>query len=191
MVDRGETAAAWQLLEETLRTFRELDLPRGEAQVLGYLAEKPRRGRSCARDRAHARERRHRPRDWLGVVGERTAPRAAALEGTLGKLDAAEGHALRSLELSLALGNRRGAVLAAAELAVIAAERSDAERAGPLWGAIESEQASGPVRQWENRREEFEALVLGVDGPTFASARAEGRLLSIAEAAGAESAPAG
>ena len=37
---RGETAAAWPLLEESLRTFRQLGLPRGEAQVLGYLAEK-------------------------------------------------------------------------------------------------------------------------------------------------------
>ena len=68
---------------------------------------------------------------------------------------------------------------------------SPAERAGRLWGAIESEQTSRPVRQWENRREECGALVVGVDGPKFASARAEGRLLSIAEAADAESAPAG
>jgi hypothetical protein len=41
MVDRGEKAAAWPLLEASLRTFRQLGLPRGEAQVLGYLAEKP------------------------------------------------------------------------------------------------------------------------------------------------------
>ena len=60
----------------------------------------------------------------------------------------------------------------------------DAERAGRLWGAIEGEHASMPVRQWENDREKLEALVLGVDGPAFARARTEGRLLSIAEAAG-------
>jgi hypothetical protein len=35
-----------------------------------------------------------------------------------------------------------------------------------------------------NDREELEALVLGVDGPAFTRARTEGRLLSIAEAAG-------
>ena len=150
-------------------------IPRGEA---------PRRGRSRARDRAHARERRDRARDWLGMVGERTARGAAELERERGDLDAAEGHALRCLELSLGLGDRRRAVLTAAKLAVIAAERGDPEQAGRLWGAIESEQASRPVRQWENRREELEALVLGVDGPAFARARAEGRLLSIAEAAG-------
>jgi len=33
-------------------------------------------------------------------------------------------------------------------------------------------------------REKLEALVLGADGPEFARARTEGRLLSIAEAAG-------
>jgi hypothetical protein len=75
-------------------------------------------------------------------------------------------------------------VLTAAKLAVIAAERGDDERAGRLWGAIESEQTSRPVREWENQREELEALVLGADGPEFARARTEGRLLSIAEAAG-------
>ena len=116
---------------------------------------------------------------------------AAELERELGKLDAAEDHALRALELSLGLGDRRRAVLTAAKLAVIAAERGDAEQAGRLWGAIESEQASRPVRQWGDRREELEALVLRVDGPAFASARAEGCLLSIAEAAGLEITPAG
>jgi hypothetical protein len=77
-------------------------------------------------------------------------------------------------------------VFTAAELAVIAAERGDAEQAGHLWGAIESEQASRPVGRWENRRQELEALVLRVDGPAFASARTEGGLLSIAEAASLE-----
>jgi hypothetical protein len=109
---------------------------------------------------------------------------AAEFERERGDLDAAEGHALRCLELSLSLGDRRRAVLTAAKLAVIAAERGDAAQAGRLWGAIESEQTSRPVRQWENDREKLEALVLGVDGPAFARARTEGRLLSIAEAAG-------
>ena len=81
-------------------------------------------------------------------------------------------------------------MFAAAELALIAADRGDTERAGRLWGAIESGQISTPVRQWENVREELEPLVLRVDGPAFASARAEGSLLSIAEAARLEIAPA-
>ena len=62
--------------------------------------------------------------------------------------------------------------------------------AGRLWGAIEREQTARPLRQWDERREEYETLVGGMEGAAFASARAEGRLLSIAEAADAESAPA-
>jgi len=184
MVDRGKTAAAWPLLEETLRTFRELDLPRGEAQVLAYLAVKPEEEGDLARAielKLQSAAICHEI-GWAWWEGGQLRG-AAELERRLGRLDAAEGHALRSLELSLDLGNRRGAVFAAAELAVIAAADGDAARAGRLWGAIESEQTSGPLPLWEGMREEYEALVVAVDGPTFASGRAEGRLLSIAEAA--------
>lgn len=129
--DRGETVAAWPLLEESLRAFRRLGLPRGEAQALGYLAERalaeddlPRALELTLESAAIAREI-----DWAWWESGQLQG-AAALERRLGKLHAAEGHALRSLELSLALGDRRRAVSAAAELAVIAAERGDAERAG-------------------------------------------------------------
>jgi class 3 adenylate cyclase len=37
-----------------------------------------------------------------------------------------------------------------------------------LWGAIESNATSGPVRGWEDSRKEYEALVLRADGPPFA-----------------------
>ena len=40
MTETGEQAAAWPLLEESLRTFRQLGLRRGEAQALGYLADR-------------------------------------------------------------------------------------------------------------------------------------------------------
>jgi predicted ATPase len=185
MVDRGETAAAWPLLEESLRTFRELGLPRGEAQALGYLAEKP----HAEGDLAHAIELSLESAAVAQKIGwawwESGQLRfAAALERGRGNLDAAEGHALRCLELSLALGDRRRVVFAAAELAVIAAERGDTKRAGRLWGAIESEQTSRPVRQWESVREELERLILRADGPAFGHAKEEGSLMSIGEAAG-------
>ena len=192
MVKRGETAAAWPLLEESLRTFRQLDLPRGESQVLSYLGE-------CLYeegDRARAIELFVESAAIAHEIGwawweSGVLAGAAELELELGNLDAAEDHALCSLGLSLGLGDRRRELLTAAKLAAIAAERGDAERAGRLWGAIESAHASKPVRTWDNLREKLEALVLRVDGPAFAQARTEGRLLSIAEAAGLETAPAG
>ena len=188
MIPTGEGAAAWPLLEDSLQTFRDLGLRRGEAQVLAYLAEKPREDGDLARAIELTLESATIAGevDWawwqfLQLHG------AAVLELQRGNLDAAERHALASLALSLSLGNRRSIMLVAAKLAVIAAERGDAERAGRLWGAIESNETAGPVRGWEDSRKEYEALVLRTDGPPFARARTEGHLLSIAEAAGLDS----
>ena len=93
MVDGGETAAAWPLLEESLRTFRQLGLPRGEAQVLGYLAEKPGGEGDLARAvEPQTRERRRRAGHRLGLVGGRPAPRRRRARARVGEsLDAAEG----------------------------------------------------------------------------------------------------
>jgi hypothetical protein len=88
-----------------------------------------------------------------------------------------------SLELSLGLGDRRRVVFVAAELAILAVERGDTERAGCLWGAVESEVSSAPVAEWEGHHQELES-------PSYAQTalssvkRAEGSLMSIAEAAG-------
>jgi hypothetical protein len=49
---------------------------------------------------------------------------------------------------------------------------------------VEAEASVGRVGQWETERAELEALVLKVDGPEFARARAEGGLLTITQAAG-------
>ena len=185
MVTMGETAAAWPLLEDSLRTFRQLGLPRGEAQVLGYLAEKPHGEGDLARAIELSLESAAIAHEigWAWWESGQLAD-AAELERERGGLDAAEGHALRCLELSLRLGDRRRVVHTAADLAVIAAEHGDAERAGRIWGAIESEVSAGRVAEWERRREEIEECVLRADGPEFAQARSEGSLMSVAEAAG-------
>ena len=191
MVDRGETAAAWPLLEESLRTFRQLGLRRGEAQALGYLSEKA----YGEGDLALAIERSLESAAIAHELGwewweSGQLRRAATFEREHGNLEGAENHALRSLELSLSLGDRRRVVFVAAELAILAVERGDAERAGRLWGAVQSEVSSAAVAEWEHRHEELESLVLRADGPTFSEARAEGSLLSIAAAAGLVAAPA-
>ena len=77
-------------------------------------------------------------------------------------------------------------VFSCGQLAVMAAERGDGERAGLLWGAVDAEAASGRVGQWERERPEFEAIVRTVDGPAFRRAHAEGGLLSIAQAIAVE-----
>ena len=187
-VMRGEETAGWPLLEDALDTFRRLGLRLQEGEVLGFLSRKAR----ADGDLALAVELSLESAAIAQEVGwswweAGQLDNAATFERERGQLDAAEGHALRSLGLSLGLGDRQHVVFIGAELA-IAAARGDDERAGRIWGAVESELATGPVGQWERHREETEALVLRVDGPAFARARAEGILLSIGEAAGLETA---
>ena len=71
---------------------------------------------------------------------------------------------------------------AVALLARVAAKDGREARAGRLWGAIEAEEARGPVGAWEGDREQEEHAVLAAAGAAFDSARAEGRVLALADA---------
>jgi predicted ATPase/class 3 adenylate cyclase len=185
MVMRGETDVAWPLLEDSLRESRQLGMRVGESQALGFLVQKAYRDGdlSLALELALASATIAHEVDWTWWEAGQLHS-AATLERERGNLDAAEGHALRSLELSVGLGDRRIIVFSAAELAIIASERGDSVQAGLLWGALEAEVSAGRVGQWERHAAELEALVLRADGPAFSAARAEGRLLSIPQAAG-------
>ena len=110
----------------------------------------------------------------IGAQALHRAEVAVLLDGTVheapqrrkrGNLDVAEQYANRALALAFGLRDRRILVFAESELAVIAAARGDAARAGLLWGAVEAEASAGRVGQWEGARAELEALVLVVDGP--------------------------
>ncbi|MGL6279552.1 MAG: ATP-binding protein, partial [Gaiella sp.] len=183
--NRGDSDTAWPAIERSLVEQRRLGVRAGECQALGYLGLKAREEGDPEGALALALESAEIAREvsWAWWEAHQLAD-AADLERLLGRLDAAGQHARRALELCLELGDRLGLVFAAAELATIAAAKRDAGRAGRLWGALESEAEAGRVGQWEQNRAEFEAAVLAVDGPEFSRARVEGRLLSIAEAAG-------
>ncbi len=186
MVIRGEPEAAWPLLEDVLQESRLRGSRLGECQALSYLAQRS----EGLGDHAIALEMTLESAAIADEVGwawwESYQLRSAAeLERQKSNLVAAERHALRALELSLGLGDDRTSVFAAAELAVIAAAGADSARAGLLWGAVETELSSGRLGgRWEQHSEQLEASVLSADGPVFQQARAEGRLLSIAQAAG-------
>jgi hypothetical protein len=185
MVMRGEGESAWPLLEASLAEAREIGHPIGECQALGFLTHKAYgegdvdQAISLALESAAIAARL----GWTWWEAGEYA-NAASMERELGRFDDAEQHAARELELGLGLGDRRLMVFAGAELASIAAERGNATRAGLLWGAVESETRTRLVGQWESGRVEYEPIVLRADGAEFAAARAEGGLLSIAQAAG-------
>jgi predicted ATPase len=186
LIDKGGDAAAYgPMLAESLRTFRELGYRGAEAEVLGALAGIPYAQGDVQRaiDLTLESARVALQDGWRFWAGMQLNG-AATLELERGNLDAVQDHARAALDLDLQIDANRGALACAAKLALVAAERGQAERAGRLWGAIESEQESRPVPRWERIRAQCEDRVLRADGDTFARARADGRLLSIAQAAG-------
>ena len=184
MVMRGEEAAAWPLLEEALAESRLLGSRFGEGQAMAFLAQKAyaEGDLELACDLALESADIARAAGWTWWEAGQLLS-AAAFERERGRLDEAEVHAQRSFELALALGGRQNILFAAAELAVIAAGRGDAGRAGRIWGALETEAGTGPVGAWEREVAGLEQLVLRAASPEFAAARAQGSLLSVAEAA--------
>jgi tetratricopeptide (TPR) repeat protein len=107
----------------------------------------------------------------------------ADLSHELGRTDVAQERARESLRLNLELGDRRSTVFALALLARFAAEEGRATDAGRLWGAIEAEEARGPLGNWERHRPEYAAAILIDGGAELESARAAGQLLTLDEAA--------
>ena len=52
---------------------------------------------------------------------------------------------------------------------------------GRLWGAIEAEEARGPVGQWEAERDSYSQVILAHAGPEFERGRQDGVRLSLNE----------
>ena len=182
MVDRGETAAAWPLLEESLRTFRQLGLPswRGTGTRIPR-GEAPREG-----DLALAIELRLQSAAIAHEIGWawwESGQLKAPLERERGNLDAAGGHALRSLELSWT-SVTVGAWLLRPPSLPSSPQNAVTPSRPAVFGGDRKRTGVQTRPTMGERPRGARSLVLGVDGPAFAGARTEGRLLSIAEAAG-------
>jgi predicted ATPase len=100
----------------------------------------------------------------------------------LGRIEESDKWARKMLSLAAGQNDRQGCVWALALVAAVARASGKPERAGHVWGAIEAEEARGPVGTWESERPEFEALVVTENDPSFEAARAAGRLLSLERA---------
>jgi predicted ATPase/class 3 adenylate cyclase len=99
----------------------------------------------------------------------------------LDRLEEAERWSRDALPQAHAIGERQFLLLGVAVLARVAAQTGRPERAGTLWGAIETEEARGPVGQWEGERGGFVTAVLAGAGPEFERGRMAGRGLTLAE----------
>jgi ATP/maltotriose-dependent transcriptional regulator MalT len=180
---RGDTARARSLAEEGLAALTAAGDRKVRSVVIGLLGEveyadgnlEP--GLELMEQSAtFAREVDF---SWwrAGMLGK-----LADFEFEQGRLDKAQADAGEALALSRDLGDRLRAVRGLARLARIAAERGDSQRAGLLWGAVEGEEARGPVGAWESERERFERPVFARADPALERGREEGRKLALDQA---------
>ena len=107
----------------------------------------------------------------------------AALALNAGHPDEAEARARESLAIADSLHDEPGRVFSIGLLAWVAAARGEVERAGRLWGAIEDEVALAPLGGWRRHRDTCEARMRELAGPKFEQSRAEGRAVTLDEAA--------
>jgi predicted ATPase len=105
----------------------------------------------------------------------------ADLADELGRTELAWERAREGVRLCREVGDRQFIVYALALLARFAGAAGQAERAGRLWGAIEAEEARGPVGAWEREREQIASTVV-MPSAEFESGRSTGWSLSLDEA---------
>ena len=180
---RGELELATELAEQSLALHRKVQNPFGEAEAIAALG-------AVARDqgdRARAFElieqsasivREHGIVWWeQGMLAE-----LAALDLADGRIEDGERRAREALTIAAEIRDRGGRVFGVGLLARVAAERGEHERAGRLWGAIETEAVGAPNGGWIRHRADCEARVLASVTPAFERGRAIGREWSLDEA---------
>ncbi len=175
----GDTGQAKALAEESRSLHSST---RDEAQalyLLGNVAFTEGRG-------DEALELLSRSADLSGQDGDRWFQEGALLNYaecalTLGRLDEVSAPMRGVLETARSVNDRRHLVYAMALLAWLATARRELDRAGRVWGAIETEAMRAPVGQWETEQDDY-ALHVVRDDPAFERGRAAGRGLTFDEA---------
>jgi tetratricopeptide (TPR) repeat protein len=179
----GHPEQARDLLEESLAVSRRIGSKRVEAQTIGSLGHLARTEGDFPRAIALFEESLatvDRGFVWWRV-GMSLAVAECQLE--MGRTGAAEAPAMEALSAAREIADRQSVVFALACLACVCADRGDIMRAARLWGAIESEEARGPVGQWEGEREKYASRLRRVSGKEFDDGVEEGRQLSLGDAA--------
>jgi predicted ATPase len=180
---RGELGRARALLEESLESFRRSGSQKGEMQALGYLGEVAYR----EGDRAAGLELLEQSvamAESLGAPSWRGAMLGFLVKHALDarRLEDADSWARKRLELSHATGDLKDMVYTLADLARIAAEAGDPQRAGRLWGILEVVEAQGPVGGWAADREHYAGHVVATSAPELTRAQEEGRRMPLDDA---------
>jgi ATP/maltotriose-dependent transcriptional regulator MalT len=181
---RDDMSEARRFADEILALNRRVGSPRLEAQALALLASVARRGGDIddaaallERSLVLARETGFR---WWEMM---TLLELASLERARARSADAEARALEALELAREIHDTIGTTAALANLARLARDCGDVERAGRLWGAVEASDAARPEIEWAVDRAAWEKDVIAGGGLDFGTARKQGRTLSLDQAA--------
>ena len=179
----GDLVRARALSDESLGTHRRYGSISGEAMALGLLGDLEQADGRLERAIEHAVTSAARAGEvgftwWQGQQLYQACERALALD----RIAEAERHGRQALRLGHGIGDRQITVYLLALLARTATLQQLPERAGRLWGAVEAEEARGPVGQWETERDDYAGPVVREAGPQFARAREAGRAATLDEA---------
>jgi predicted ATPase/class 3 adenylate cyclase len=179
----GDPSRAKRLSDESLETHRRYRSPSGEALALGLLAELA-AGEGRLTEAIEVALQSAASAAEVGFVWWQLHQLYHACEWSLAleHLGEAEAHGSAALRIAHEIGDRMMTIYLLSLVARCAIEHEDAERAGRLWGAIETEEARAPMGQWEMEREAYAAPLLRRAGAGFERGRALGRTLSLDEA---------
>ena len=178
----GDDERAMQLSEDTLAVSRRLGDRKGEALALsnlGLVASKGGDGdRAIDLFRQSAQLANEVGFDWWEGGALLNLAEVAI---SAGRLDEAEEALAAALTIGKRVGDRQSLVYGLSLVARVLFDRGRPARAGLIWGAIEAEEARGPIGQWETDRQEVAELLLARPDPDFERGRAQGRGLSMDE----------
>jgi predicted ATPase len=179
----GDTAGARALIDESRAINRRLGSPSTEAMTLGLLGEIAwAEGRSD-----EALELAARSGDTAAEVGFAWWQMHQLYHGSewsleLGRIGDAEAYARDALRLAASLQDRQLTVYLLAILAGTAAVHGQLEKAGAIWGAVETEEGRGRIGQWEGERDVYVARLLEYEGEALERGRVQGRRMPLSDA---------
>jgi tetratricopeptide (TPR) repeat protein len=178
----GDLPRARQLFEESLESSLRLTDAKLEADCIRSLAWLE----HAAGNLERAVELNERSIALLERIGHTWVLQGALLGSAdfareLGQMPKAEERAREALRVAVSLGDRQGTVYAIATLAEVFTAKGQLERAGRLWGALDSEAERAPIGTWERDREQGAETVVR-DDEAFERGRESGRALSFDEA---------
>jgi predicted ATPase len=176
----GEQARARAPLEESLEIFRRHGFRKGEATTIGGLGQLARMqgdaGQALILLEQSAAMAAQEGHSWWEA---RMLADLAELALVQNRPEEAAARARQALRLSRRIGDRQLSVYVLAFLARAVAEDGEVHRAGRLWGAVEAEEARGPLGSWEGDRDQYAARVLAHAGAHLEQGLREGRELPL------------